>query len=89
MRWLAALSVLALAGSYLAAQIDYLRRHEPGVSPSRYLLPQLTRIWIPGVAAALVLGIIALVMHRRARKTAGRSDQAADEATLARGSEHG
>ena len=67
-RWLTAAAVLALAGSYLAAQIDYFRRHQPGITPRRYLWPQFTHIWAPGVGVALALGIIALVLHLRARR---------------------
>jgi len=66
-RVLAALSVLAVAATYLAAQIDFLRRHTlgfPPVEPKRYWLPQLTHIWLPGLGAALVLAVAAFVLHR-------------------------
>jgi hypothetical protein len=69
-RVLAALAVLTVAGTYLAAQIDFLRRHTlgfPPVEPRRYWWPQVTHIWMPGLGAALVLGAAAFVLHRRNR----------------------
>jgi hypothetical protein len=69
-RLLAALAVLTLAGTYLAAQVDFLRRHTlgfPPIEPKRYWLPQVTHIWLPGLGAALVLGLAAFVLHRRNR----------------------
>jgi hypothetical protein len=35
-RILAALATLGLPGTYLAAQIDFVRRHTPGILPQRY-----------------------------------------------------
>jgi hypothetical protein len=70
-RVLGAMSVLTVAGTYLAAQIDFLRRHTlgfPPIEPKRYWLPQLTHIWMPGLGAALVLGLAAFVLHRRNRR---------------------
>jgi hypothetical protein len=69
-RVLAALAVLTVAGTYLAAQIDFLRRHTlgfPPVEPKRYWWPQVTHIWLPGLGAALVLALAAFVLHRRNR----------------------
>jgi len=70
-RVLGALSVLTVAGTYLAAQIDFLRRHTlgfPPVEPKRYWWPQFTHIWVPGLGAALVLALAAFVLHRRNRR---------------------
>jgi hypothetical protein len=61
----AALAVLVTAGTYVAAQVDYVRRHQPGISPERYLLPQLTHIWLPGLAIAAALAGAAFVLRRR------------------------
>jgi hypothetical protein len=69
-RVLAALAVLTLAGTYLAAQIDFLRRHTlgfPPIEPKRYWWPQITHIWFPGLGAALLLGAVAFLLHRRNR----------------------
>jgi LPXTG-motif cell wall-anchored protein len=67
---LAALAVLTLAGTYLAAQVDFLRRHTvgfPAVDPKKYWLPQVTHIWLPGLGAAALLALAAFVLHRRRR----------------------
>jgi hypothetical protein len=69
-RVLVALAVLTVAGTYLAAQIDFLRRHTlgfPPIEPRRYWLPQVTHIWLPGLGAALALGLGAFLLHRRNR----------------------
>jgi hypothetical protein len=63
----AAASALSVAATFLAAQVDFARRHRIGISPERYWKPQLTRIWLPGLATALVLAVIAFVLHRRDR----------------------
>lgn len=60
-------AVLTVAGTYVAAQIDYVRRHTPGVSPARYLAPQARVIWLPGLALAAALGVLAWWLGRRAR----------------------
>jgi hypothetical protein len=67
-RIFAALALLALAATYLCAQIDFARRHRIAMPPARYWLPQLRQIWLPGCGLALVLGAIALVLHRRGRR---------------------
>jgi hypothetical protein len=66
-RLLAALATLSLPGTYLAAQIDFVRRHSPGMAPGRYWIPQLTRVWLPGLAATLIFALAAFALHRRAR----------------------
>jgi hypothetical protein len=66
-RVFAALAVMAAAGTYLAARIDFVRRHRPSLPPARYWWPQLTKIWAPGLAGALALAAIAFVLHRRGR----------------------
>lgn len=66
-RLLAALASLSLPGTYLAAQVDFVRRHSPGMAPGRYWIPQLTRIWLPGLAVTLIFALCAFALHRRAR----------------------
>ena len=66
-RLLAALATLSLPGTYLAAQIDFVRRHSPGMAPERYWLIQLTRVWLPGLATTLIFALCAFALHRRAR----------------------
>jgi hypothetical protein len=61
------MAVLAFAGTFLAAQIDFVRRHTMGIPPldlRKYYLPQLTHIWMPGLAGTLVLGLLAVVLHK-------------------------
>jgi hypothetical protein len=67
-RILAALAVLAVAGTYLAAQIDFVRRHTLGFPPldvRRYWVLQIKVIWARGLAAALLLAAAAFLLHRR------------------------
>jgi len=69
-RVLAALAVLTVAGTYLAAQVDFLRRHTMGfpvIEPKKYWWPQFTHIWLPGLGAALLLAGAAFFLHRRRR----------------------
>jgi hypothetical protein len=67
-RLLAALAVLAVAFTFLAAQIDFVRRNRIGITPERYWRPQLLRIWLPGIGLALLLLVLAFVLHRRGRR---------------------
>jgi hypothetical protein len=59
------LSLCALVATYLAAQVDFLRRHQPGITPVRYWLPQATHIWAPGLGATFVLAVVGLLLARR------------------------
>jgi hypothetical protein len=67
-RLLAALAMLAVAFTFLAAQIDFVRRNRIGITPERYWRPQLLRIWLPGIGLALLLLVLAFVLHRRGRR---------------------
>jgi hypothetical protein len=67
-RVFASLALLALIGTYVAAQVDFVRRHHPGVPPARYWLPQLSQIWMPGLAGTAVLVLVAFVLERYARR---------------------
>jgi hypothetical protein len=65
---LASMAVLAVAGTYLAAQIDFVRRHTLGFPPldvRRYWVLQLQFIWVRGLGGALLLALAAFVLHRR------------------------
>jgi hypothetical protein len=68
MRVFASLAVLALVGTYVAAQVDLVRRHQPGIAPARYWAPQLLQIWVPGLAATLVLASVAFALERSMRR---------------------
>jgi hypothetical protein len=81
-RVLSAMAVLALAGTYLAAQIDYLRRHTVGFPPvdvRRYWLLQIKYIWVRGLGAAALLAFLAFLLHRRIRKGDGATAPDAQE----------
>jgi hypothetical protein len=61
------LALLALVGTYVAAQVDFVRRHHPGVDPVIYWLPQVEQIWLPGLAGTAVLAVVAFALERYAR----------------------
>ncbi len=67
-RVFASLALLALVGTYVAAQVDFVRRHHPGVPAGRYWLPQVSQIWLPGLAGAAVLAVVAFALERYARR---------------------
>jgi len=67
-RILASLAVLSFAATFLAAQIDFFRRHRIGISLERYLWPQLLQIWLPGLGATAALAVLAFILHRRGRR---------------------
>jgi hypothetical protein len=68
----ATVALLTVAGTYVAAQVDFLRRHQPGVAPETYWIPQLLQIWAPGLAAAGLFAITAMILHRWQQRTARR-----------------
>ena len=65
---LTALAVLAVASTFLVAQVDFARRNRIGIPPERYWRPQLLQIWLPGLGLALSLLVLAFVLHRRGRR---------------------
>jgi hypothetical protein len=66
-RILGALATLSLPATYMAAQIDFVRRHTMGIPPQRYWLPQFTHIWVPGLAATIIFALAAFALHRRVK----------------------
>lgn len=67
-RWSLGLAIGTAVATYLAAQVDFWRRHRPGVAPNIYLAPQLWQIWVPGLAIASGLALVALMSLRAARR---------------------
>jgi hypothetical protein len=67
-RIFASLAVLSFAATFLAAQIDFARRHQIGISLERYLWPHLLQIWLPGTGATAAFAVVALILHRRDRR---------------------
>jgi hypothetical protein len=67
-RVFASLALLALVGTYVAAQVDFVRRHHPGVDPIKYWVPQVQQIWLPGLAGTAVLVVVAFALERYARR---------------------
>jgi hypothetical protein len=72
-RLLASSAVVALVGTFVATEIDFIRRHRPGVSPEAFLVPQALQILAPGIGLAAAFGTCAAVAAYRHRTKAGRS----------------
>ena len=64
-RVFASLALLSFAATFLAAQIDFARRNHIGIEAERYWRPQVLQIWAPGLGLALVLAVVAFLLHRR------------------------
>jgi hypothetical protein len=64
-RVLLSMALLAVALTFLLAQIDFVRRNHIGIAPERYWYPQLLQVWLPGLGGALLLTAVALILHRR------------------------
>lgn len=71
-RILMGLAVLAFVGTYVATQVDFIRRHRPGISPAAYLQPQALQILAPGLGLSAALGIAAAITVRFRRRPAGQ-----------------
>jgi hypothetical protein len=67
-RVLVTIALLAVVATYVAAQVDFLRRHHPGIMPARYWLPQLRTIWAPGLGLALISAAAAFAVHLWSRR---------------------
>ena len=60
-----ALALVAVVGTYVAAQVDFWRRHKPGIAPEIYLGPQFLQVWLPGILLTAILVLAGFVLHRR------------------------
>ena len=67
-RLLATLALAAFVTTYVATEVDLVRRHFPGIEPAKYWLPQLRQITLPGLAAALLCAVLAYTLHRLRRR---------------------
>ena len=65
----ASLALLALVGTYVAAQVDFLRRHHPGIAPGRGTgCRSCADLAARAGARAAVLAVVAFVLERYARR---------------------
>jgi hypothetical protein len=58
----------AFVATYVAVEVDLLRRHFPGIEPVKYWLPQLEQVTLPGLAATLFAAAVAFALHRWKRR---------------------
>jgi hypothetical protein len=65
----ATLSVGAFAITFVAIEIDLVRRHFPGIEPGKYWLPQFRQITLPGLGATLFCAALAYALHRLRRRS--------------------
>jgi hypothetical protein len=71
-RLCATVALLTIVGTYVAAQVDFLRRHQPGIAPETYWIPQLLQIWAPGLAVGTLFAVSAVILHRWQQRAARR-----------------
>jgi hypothetical protein len=64
----ATLAVGAFATTFVAIEVDLLRRHVPGIEPIKYWLPQFRQITLPGLGATLVCALLAYTLHKLRRR---------------------
>lgn len=67
-RLFATLAVAAAVTTYVAVEVDLVRRHFPGVDPIKYWLPQVQQITLPGLGATCLFALLALGLHRLRRR---------------------
>lgn len=67
-RIFATLALCAVVATYVAVEVDIVRRHHPGIEPAKYWKPQWEQVIMPGLAAALFCAIVALVLHKLTRR---------------------
>jgi hypothetical protein len=68
-RLFATLAVGAVVVTFVAVEVDQVRRHFPGIDPTKYWLPQLQQVTLPGLGAGLLCALIALAFHKLGRRT--------------------
>jgi hypothetical protein len=68
-RLLTTLAVAAFVTTFVATEIDQVRRHFPGIEPAKYWLPQLRQITLPGLGATLLCAALAFTLHRLRRRS--------------------
>lgn len=64
-RLLASLAVVVFAATFVAAQMDFVRRHRPGIAPQVYLQPQALQVLAPGFGLGAALAFSAWLVARR------------------------
>lgn len=64
-RLLASLAVVVFAATFVATQIDFVRRHRPGIAPEVYLRPQALQVLAPGLSLGVALAFSAWLVARR------------------------
>jgi hypothetical protein len=69
----ATVALVTIVGTYVAAQVDFLRRHSPGIAPEVYWTPQIRQIWMPGLAVGVAFALGAMILHRWQQRTPRRS----------------
>jgi hypothetical protein len=67
-RIFATFALVAAVTTYVAVEVDLIRRHFPGVDPLRYWLPQLQQVTLPGLGAVAICALVALAIHKLQRR---------------------
>lgn len=67
-RIFATLALAAAVTTYVAVEVDLVRRHFPGVDPLRYWLPQLQQVTLPGLGATAIAALLALGIYKLQRR---------------------
>jgi hypothetical protein len=68
-RILVTLALAAFVTTFVALEVDLLRRHFPGIEPGKYWLPQINQITLPGLGATLLCAGLAFALHHLRRRS--------------------